>query len=589
MLNKKNKSNIAVIFGKEVSISHLRSFDCQIVLAEDSLKDKIESAGFFWESLENLIGWEDIYEANKLLKDVSSTKLPNGQLVSKSFLYKGYELWWANYNNLYLYFCLPFTKYKNLLNYLKNFDLVYLYKPEYQSLFSTYLKAWGCRATTIQQKKFLNFGIFLQVLLTMVSFPFLVFFRKKVMVFTGDKFAEGKDYDFRLEFIYKELRGRNIPFFEVIRSLEKSKTILQNFFLRKRPAVYSQAVVYMAKVICFFMKTISFDRKKITEQNFSFIENKEERFKSLIAVQYLSDVWVDVWAIRLMRIILKFTGAKAAYITATSERNFHTVFGCKLNNISTVGILHGVGSRWGTPYDFLPGFEGKKFSVDKYGLWSNWWKDYYTKHSRAYEEDQLFVSGPMRPPKTLANKEGELKEGGGLTRVLFVSEQTANYQEIMPYLEELVLKKDISLSIKFRPFRDKFENWLKENRPEILESKNIKIFKCPMAEAIGQHDIAVGCHSTGVLEALLQLKTPIFIYTKKWGDYYEFGESTKKKVLLVESPQELMERINSYKSVPKELIEEMRGQYFGDHNKNGSKWVVDQIESYLISRQNHLW
>jgi len=304
-----------------------------------------------------------------------------------------------------------------------------------------------------------------------------------------------------------------------------------------------------------------------------------------VATQYLPFVCDDVWSLRIMRLIMRLIGIRAAFITATSERNAHAVLGCKLNSIPTVGLLHGVASRYGTPYDFLAGFDGKKrLSVDFYGLWSEWWKNYYIKNSCAYAPDQLYVSGPMRP---LVGANDILPDNHrrGSLRILFISEQLAEPSEILPYLKKLMTRNDLTLILKFRPYRDAFEEWLKEHAPDILRDGSLHIVRGSMQEAITNSDIVVGSYSTAALEAFMQLKIPIFIYTRKWGDYYRMRDAEETRRFLVENPEDLMARIGDAQTTPNRLLLDLRKRYFGDPRRNGSAWVVDKVEQLFKQTQ----
>ncbi|PIP55972.1 MAG: hypothetical protein COX06_00370 [Candidatus Zambryskibacteria bacterium CG22_combo_CG10-13_8_21_14_all_42_17] len=253
---------------------------------------------------------------------------------------------------------------------------------------------------------------------------------------------------------------------------------------------------------------------------------------------------------------------------------------CKLSKIPTVGILHGVPSKNYPVYDFMPEFDGEKtLSVDKYGVWSLWWKEYYLKNSRAYRSNQMFVSGPMRP---LQHTDSYIVPTGQSIKVLFASEQLASPKEILPYLVELMATKDISLYYKFRPYRDGFEEWLKINRPDILKRMDTsKIMRGSMAEAIAQCDVVVGSHTGGVLEALLQLKPMIFFLTKKWGDYFELKSFELGRSFIAENPQELLTLIRKSKDISEKTLKELQFHFFGDPYMNGSKWVVNEIEKLL--------
>ena len=102
-----------------------------------------------------------------------------------------------------------------------------------------------------------------------------------------------------------------------------------------------------------------------------------------------------------------------------------------------------------------------------------------------------------------------------------------------------------------------------------------------MQDATRDVDVVVGCHSTAVLESLFQLKVPIFLRTQKWGDYYDMAESDETRILLVENPEELVNRIKNVKTISQELLIKLREQYLGDPHKNGSVWVIDQLEKLL--------
>ncbi len=589
------KQNILVIFGEEFpsSLSKLESRN-SVIMAVQKLKLKVEAAGFEFIPIESYIEPGSVYEASSLAEEISHIKLRNGTRITKSILYEGYELWWIHYDSLYFYFALPYTQYRKLLYYTKDFKNVFFYKPPFENLFFYFLGANDCKVSILREVKlrsfsFLPFGVFLQILITLICLPILMLKRSKFMLFTGDKFEQSKDYDFRLKFIYEELRHRKTPFVEFVRSLESWKIMLDHFFVRRRPVIYSEAVNFLGKFSGFISGARFFAKRKLNLNTFGSDQDPHTRFKILVATRSLLSIYDDIRAIRIMKFILRAIGVKAGYITAALERNFHTVLACKLNNIPTVGILHGAPSRYYNAYDFLLPFDGKNMSVDSYGLWSEWWKEYYLKYSKAYQKDQLFVSGPMRPmerSKIQSNDSGTLTSNRNTTiKVLFISEQLGVPSETVPFLEALLEEKDISLYLKFRPYKDGFEEWLKEYRPDILEKiDKAKIFRGPMNEAIANSDVAVGSHSTAVLEALLQLKPPIFFQSKKWGDCFELKDYNTQFKFFVESEEELIDCIKKSVEIPKDILKKLQERYFGDPYKNGGRWVVDQLEEALKGR-----
>jgi len=580
---------VLVIFGKEIPIkkkSWWQQFD--VIVASTQFKSVIDSYRLLFVDIDSLIETGSIYEANAFLEELSLLKLPNGSLLAKSFTYKGYELWWTHYNSLFLYFCLPYTQYKKLLNYLKNFSNVSLYHPSYGDLFSCYLRAYQrrvivARELSFQSPAFLPFGVLLQLVITLLCLPILMVRKYSVLVFTGDKFEKTQDYDFRMKFVYKDLRQKNISFVEFIRSRESWWVVLQHAFTRKRPVIYSEAVAFVGRFCSIISGGRRWAKHKFGPNVFASETNPEARFKLLVATQYLLGVHDDIWAIRIMRWILRAIKIKASFITAALERNFNTVLGCKLNNIPIVGILHGIASQHYNVYDFMPEFDGEKnLSVDKYGLWSEWWKEFYFKNSKTYRPEQLYISGPMRPlEKDTENFEDPIIRRSGPTKVLFISEQLAALNEAMSYLEELIKNQTFDLSIKFRPSGDGFEEWLLENQPQLIEKNKIRILRGNIQDAIKECDVVVGSHSTAVLEALFHFKIPIFFNTQKWGDCFKLKDYGDNHPFFAENPQELIEKIKNTPLISGDGLRDLRERYFGDPYKNGSRWVVEQLEEYL--------
>jgi len=570
-MEENNHKSVLVIFGKELpkkSKKWFKRFD------EIITKDE----------LEKLVGAGSVQKAYELVNSLSHLTLPNGSRLSKSINWRGYELWWLHYDSLYNNFCLPYTQYDSLLFRLKDFKKVYLFQPPHPSLFHYFLKAYGRECFVLDSfhlRKLLPIpsGVVVQLALSVIFLPWLMIRRRRLMVFTSDKFDPPNDYDFRYKFIYTELRKRKILFAEFIRSLEPVLVVLRHAWKRKRPVFYSAACIFLI-----YSFTALFCRKKKLIEEAVFSE-PERRFQFLMATHYVRNFAGTIWAVRLVGLILRLIGVKSAIITTGCDRTFHELLACKLVNIKAVGIQHGAQMKNYNVYDFMPEFDGeKKLSLDRYGLWSDWWKQYFLYNSRAFGPEQLFVAGPMRP---LAEKrwptDGGLGRDGDRLRVLYISEGLAAPAEVLPYILTILETKDFELYFKFRPYRDGFELWLRENQPEIYKKilGRSRILRGAMEEAIAQCDVVVGSHSNATLEALLQLKPPVFFRTQKWGDYFEIKNSESGDYFFAENPEELIEKIRKSTNVPKEDLEELQKRFYGDPYQNGSKWVVDRVQELL--------
>ena len=585
------KNSALVIFGSKFPQKQnawWRQFT--VVFAHTIIRERIEAKGCTWVNIENYIEPGSIYEASAFAEKLSQLILPNGTPVTKSCIYKGYELWWIHYSDLYLHFCLPYTQYEKLLTYLTKFNEVYLYELPYSELWKMYGEAHGIKVhvrhlRTHSSFRYFSPGVFLQVLVTLLSVVVLLVHRNTTLVFTGDKFAQGKDYDARMQGIYEGLRTRNTRFTEFVRSLESWKIVFAHAIQRKRPVVYSIALAACGAGLSFVTGFHYRMGKRYTPRQFDSIEDNSQRFKLMVATHYLRFVGDDIWGIRLNRMLLRILGIKVASVTSANDRNFQTVLGCKLNHIPTIGILHGFASHMYNVCDFMHTYSGTKIlSVDRYGLWSEWWKSYYIQHSRAYRPEQLYVSGSMRPVPVAALP---MKQGRDYTspiQVLFVSEIVAVPDEVIPYLEKLLSTEDVSVHIKFRAHQDSFEYWLKTHKPYILSQVGeSRIHKGSMSEAIGAIDVVVGSQSTGVIESVLQQKPFVFFYTEKWGDYFSIRSLEEKDQLFAENPSMLIQCVRQSGKIPAETLEKIREKFFGDPTQNGSKWVVDQLMAQIRS------
>ncbi|MDO8492709.1 MAG: hypothetical protein Q7S34_03665 [bacterium] len=555
-----------------------------VVIAPKQFKTKVKEQDLSFIDIESLIDPGSVQEAAEILRKLSFLKVSDGRRLSKIFQYKGYELWWINYDDLMNRFCLPYTQYRRLLNHLKSYSKLYIYKPPFAGLFQNFLDAHNCQYVIENQfTKKLPFGILLQVVLSTLFLLWIKIRSPKLMVWTSDFFDLPRDHDFRMKFIYEELYKKKINFVEFIRSMESSKTLLRHALRRKRPVIYSFAIgIFLSYLAKFFSKKYE---KELNNLNSSVNNDPMEHFWFLMATNYLHNVSGNIWAIRVIKSIIKFIGIKTAIIIVTASRNFPEVLACKLLGIKTTGIQHGLSLKHYAVSDFMPEFNGERhLSVDKYGLWSEWWREYYIRNSKTYQPRQLYVSGPMRPLQSLASPPSTTNTiiKGSSLKVLFVSEQLGAPSETLPYLQALIEAADLSLYLKFRSYSDGFENWLKENKPDILEKiDKSKIFRGSMQEAIAECDVVVGSHSTGVMEAALQFKPPIFFLTKKWGDFFELKSSNSECPLIAENPQELLKLVKESGNVTQKTLRELQLRFFGDSHKNGSKWVVEQVEEFL--------
>ncbi|MBI2410222.1 hypothetical protein HYV30_04295 [Candidatus Kaiserbacteria bacterium] len=530
--------------------------------------------GLAFEPLEDFTDPGSIEEATAFLHELATVELPDGRRVSEAVANEGYELWWLSYDELFYRQCVPYTQYRRLLDRLRTFGHVTLHVPPATALFRSFLEAHGISYAIEEGPRSVPaLGVWIQALITLLSWPILMIKRPWLLVYTGDLFDPPRDHSFRMRFIYDELRAKKIPFAEFIRSLEPGRVMLAHAMKRRRPVIYS----YALKVLIAWLA----DSRVSTLQTPKKTGNAEYDFRLALALHYTRNERAHAWSIRAMRLLVRSIGIRAAIIPAASSRTFHEVLGCRTADVPTIGILHGAASKYYNVYDFLPEYRGKKrLALDIYGVWSKWWRDYYIANGKAYAPEQIVVSGPMRPmsvlPAVAPRRDGPIK-------VLFVPGELSVPQEVMRYIDALRKDPSISFYLTFRPYRDQFEDWLKKNDPRILEelgAANLIFRGRRIQEDIAECDVVVGSYSTAVLEALLQFKPLVFFNSSKWGDYFAMREYKSGKYF-AEDPSELIARIKQGREASLDELKDLQERFFGDPAKNGSAWMVDQAEAVI--------
>ena len=102
------------------------------IIGPEELREKIKNPKTQFIDIEGLIEPGNIREASQLVDKLSRLIISNGKHLPKIITYHDYELWWVHYGDLMHKFCLPYTQYRYLLEYLKDFSKVrwFIYTKE---------------------------------------------------------------------------------------------------------------------------------------------------------------------------------------------------------------------------------------------------------------------------------------------------------------------------------------------------------------------------------------------------------------------------------------------------------------------------
>src|SRR3989344_5268533 len=98
------KKSTLVIFGEDFHHKAEGWFrQYEIVIAYEKLRKRVEAVGLPFVPIEPLVGAGNIHEASAFAEELSQLTFADGFCITKSFLYKGYELWWIHYGSLFYY------------------------------------------------------------------------------------------------------------------------------------------------------------------------------------------------------------------------------------------------------------------------------------------------------------------------------------------------------------------------------------------------------------------------------------------------------------------------------------------------------
>ena len=216
------------------------------------------------------------------------------------------------------------------------------------------------------------------------------------------------------------------------------------------------------------------------------------------------------------------------------------------------------------------------YSCDVYGVWSEYYLEYFRKYSKISTKDSFQFSGLLRPVKNMNQVSPFERISEDKIKVLLISEPLVSVMEIIPYIKRLLENNDIEVAIKVRPMvRDSYYEKMKVKLPC---TKNLDIFSGDIHEVGKKFDVFVGSYSTAVIEASLIGKISVLLDTKKWGDYLDIDTLISGQTLLVKNPEALCNHIFSRIENERSLntIKLIKDRFFGG-NRDGAQWIVDQL------------
>ena len=409
-----------------------------------------------------------------------------------------------------------------------------------------------------------------QLLPFLFSLASLIRFRiggkPSVAIWTGDFFDERTGGDFRLGDLYLHLQSLEVPFIEFIRTNQRGGVVqaFKHAWIRKRWAVYYDACA-------FFLSS----NRNIPGLNLSGLSDPDAR---AVFSRYERDLAITRSSAGIFAAWFRILNIRTLIAWEFSSRQAALIVAAKSLGLPVIGFMHGAGMRTYMMHEFLPAKAGK-IGPDIFGVWSAWWKEYYTTHAGIY--GHVEVAGPMRPPSIQLAKKKPTTETKPMA--LWISEPLLAPKEAVVWLRHL--RKNYRLIIKKRPFTsDSFYNGLIEQFPEFkeVETRDGDIF-----QAFVEANVVLGSHSTGVIDASLMGVPFVLVSTRKWGDYFELSGYDAPFRMYVQDTDELDLSLHWLKeNNPTSVLESVRNRFYGDGVSDGSRWVAERAFAAMNGRLN---
>jgi hypothetical protein len=233
------------------------------------------------------------------------------------------------------------------------------------------------------------------------------------------------------------------------------------------------------------------------------------------------------------------------------EINFKNGFStkiAKINNIRTIGFMHGLSFNSYMSHNFLNFLPKNNKWIDEFLVWSPFWKTYYEKNSSIYRNIKL-----TRYPRYNDGFDYSLNyQSNSKINVLWICEPLIDLNEVKDYL--FYLNENFNLIFKVRSLNCTFYKNLLKNYL-VFSTNECRSDKFHLS--LNNIHFVIGTHSTAVLESCLYNIKFGIILTETWGNFFEI----EFKDILLNNVSDLDVLIKSEFNLKN--LNEVKYKYFG--------------------------
>ncbi len=490
---------------------------------------------------------ENLPRALELLKKMNGLKTAAGKPIYETRMFAGKSTWAFHQHFIFSNYLRQYVIYEPIIEFLRGRDFSEVLLSENLGGLGKILKLSGVRVAESQKKAGRFPGkVLLSALaaktfsafITIAAFLKLFFGRTRLLVYTPDKYSK-HDCDFRFAAVYDYLRKNKINFVEVFHTL-LGKEFYANFFKRKRPAIYLEALTFP-----FFLDN-NFDAARIDLSPIA--EHNRPYFKFLLAA-IDKRAQISIRLAKVLSWLLKLTGVKK--IIAVDDMRFtnELVIAGRLNNMEVLAFQHGAFIK------YLVGFmdygipRELSLAFDKLFVWNEYWKRVLLDFSSKYDEKNVEIGGLLRElPEILYQKKvskvAEIVQVNLLVPYEGMVGPTSTMKEIKAFIEKFL---SLGMKIFFKVRQDvgideQLKNYGLSNQDKVEVVKEMD------EKTLAQIDAVVGSYSTFLNEMLFYDK-PVFLMKTSFDMGHRLVDDNLA-ILLPENfePETIVEGINNFSS-----------------------------------------
>ncbi len=533
--------------------------------SKDVLIFKNKNGETTYNSLESLVNEYRIDQVQIFFKNICEYR-ENQNLNVDSYKRGSLSLWWLYNRLIYENICLYSFKYEKLLSLLSDNDNsefeIITSDEKLKFLIKHYCSFHGIKVTIFHSfinKVNLFFSTITKLFLTFLSLPFILFTKRKTLIFTSNNFSKFGNFDYRFFSLFSKLKSEKIKYFMGIRTTNYPGTILYRFIKRFKPVIFFDSINEISTLIYP-----------------SFSSN----FKSSSYLGYLSNInnFVNLKSIDLSlsihRLILKLANPLSALIADNCERSNILLVSCNQLLIPTIGIMNGVETIYYNVQKF------NHFAINSnhllrqkhYGVWSDGIKQYYLKKSKLYSLENLEISGKLRVSSNKATK--SFFEDRKVFNICWLIEIHVNIYELIPFIKVILDNPQYSLTFKLDPTKPNNSIDYFNKLCNILKGYKLISTGITIEEASLKFDLFIGAFSTALID-VISFYTPILIIkTNQWGNYFDISGVDS---LIVSFEDQVLSRIENL-NYSDQLI--FKNTFAPENTYSGPDWIIEKFKLY---------